>query len=213
MFNRYTLRARVYPGLLALSPVLVSGVLLFPEAHAGLSALGSSLVAIGGLYLLSHFVRRAGKAREPGLWKGWGGKPTSVKLRWRTVQPADIRDLNRARVARVAPDVRPRAGAGRSHCGRSLVRSGSSGASGSDSRHKPVPTGICRERIVRLSSELLGNSAIRYRHVVVGHRGVDRALRAGRRCQSVEPRHLLDRVRCGHPVPCFLAVRRQPGDG
>ncbi len=106
VFNRYTLRARVYPGLLALSPVLVSGVSLFPEAHAGLAALGSLLVAIGALYLLSHVVRRAGKAREPGLWKGWGGKPTSVKLRWRTVQPADIRDLNRARVARLAPDVR-----------------------------------------------------------------------------------------------------------
>ena len=105
-FNRYTLRARVYPGLLALSPALVSSILLFPGAYAGLSALGSLLVAIGALYLLSHMVRGVGKAREPGLWKGWGGKPTSVKLRWRTVQPADVRELNRARVARLAPDVR-----------------------------------------------------------------------------------------------------------
>ena len=106
MFNRYTLRARVYPGLLALSPVLVSGILLFPEAYTGLSALGSLLIAMGALYLVSHVVRRVGKSREPVLWKGWGGKPTSVKLRWRTVQPTDVRDLNRSRVTRLASDVR-----------------------------------------------------------------------------------------------------------
>ena len=105
-FNRYTLRARVYPGLLALVPLVLSGIVLFPQAYTGLSTLASLLIAAGVLYLLSHIVRRVGKSREPVLWKGWGGKPTSVKLRWRTVQPADVRDLNRARVARLASDVR-----------------------------------------------------------------------------------------------------------
>ena len=104
-FNRYTLRARVYPGLLALAPVPLLGIVLFPQAYTGLSTLASLLIAAGVLYLLSHIVRRVGKSREPGLWKGWGGKPTSVKLRWRTVQPTDVRDLNRARLARLAPDV------------------------------------------------------------------------------------------------------------
>lgn len=102
----YTLRARVYPGLLVLAPLLVTGAALFGEGLTRVSAILSLLVSTGTLYLLSHLVREAGKSKERMLWRRWGGKPTTVKLRWRTAEPAGPRDLIRSRLSRLVPDVR-----------------------------------------------------------------------------------------------------------
>lgn len=106
LFDPYTLRARIYPGLLALGPLLVTGVAVFGEALTGLSTILSVLVATGTLYLLSHLVREAGKLRERTLWQSWGGKPTTIRLRWRAAEPAGLQDLIRTRLLGLAPDVR-----------------------------------------------------------------------------------------------------------
>ena len=41
------------------------------------------LVFCGGMYLLAQLGRDMGKRKEPGLWKSWGGAPTTRKLRHR----------------------------------------------------------------------------------------------------------------------------------
>jgi hypothetical protein len=102
----YTLRARAYPGLLVITPLAVTYAAMFPGQFKGLTALGPILAAGGLLYLLTHLVREAGKKREAALWRGWGGKPTTVLLRLRTDAPAHGRDLIRSRLERIVPDVR-----------------------------------------------------------------------------------------------------------
>ena len=104
--NRYSFRARVTPGLLVLTPVCVTAAAIAPGPYADFLRL---LPVVGGLiaiYPISHLVRRIGRARQPRLWKSWSGPPTTVMLRWNTEQPADIRELNRGRLARVACDLR-----------------------------------------------------------------------------------------------------------
>lgn len=105
LLDMYTLRARVYPGLLVLLPPLVTYAAAFPGQFTSVTALGPLLVAGGVLYLLSHLVREAGKAKESALWRKWGGKPTTAMLRLRAPAPPHSRDLIRSRLARIAPDV------------------------------------------------------------------------------------------------------------
>lgn len=102
----YTLKARVYPGLLILMPPATTLAALFPSVVRDASAVLAALGAGGMLYLLSHIVRRAGKSKEPSLWRSWGGKPTTVGLRWATANPRVDRELIRERISRLVPDVK-----------------------------------------------------------------------------------------------------------
>ena len=104
--DAYTLRARVYPGLLVLAPVAVTMASVLPLHVTALSVLVSILMSVGGLYLLSHLVRQQGKSKEAALWRSWGGKPTTVALRFRTAEASGPRDVVRARLAKIASDVR-----------------------------------------------------------------------------------------------------------
>ncbi|HRL94763.1 MAG TPA: hypothetical protein PK873_14515 [Pseudomonas sp.] len=79
----YERQARLYPALLALSPVIVLALSLYGEKLGVLSSLISALIACGLLYLLSDFARRGGKAKEQALWKKWGGVPSTQVLRHR----------------------------------------------------------------------------------------------------------------------------------
>lgn len=105
LLDVYTLRARVYPGLLALLPLGITYAAAFPKQVTSLTSLGPLLLAAGALYLLSQFIRQAGKAKEPVLWRKWGGKPTTALLRLRVPVTPPSRDLVRSRLARIAPDV------------------------------------------------------------------------------------------------------------
>lgn len=77
----YERQARLYPALIALSPLVVLVLSLY---GAQLSVLGSAMSALamcGVLFLFSDFARRKGKAKEFNLWKKWGGKPSTQLLR------------------------------------------------------------------------------------------------------------------------------------
>jgi hypothetical protein len=77
----YERQARLYPALLALSPLVVLVLALYREKLGLLSSVISALVTFGVLYLLSDFARRRGKAKEETLWKNWGGTPSTQVLR------------------------------------------------------------------------------------------------------------------------------------
>ena len=71
LVNSYSLRARVFPGLLVLMPVYLSTAILAPGIYDDFSPLLPVLAAMGGVYLLSHLVRRMGRAKQPKLWQSW----------------------------------------------------------------------------------------------------------------------------------------------
>jgi hypothetical protein len=82
-FDAYERKARIYPGLLALLPLIFAfAVVLIPQ-HAIQGILVTSITGCGALYALAALARSRGKAIETRLVKNWGGLPTTIMLRHR----------------------------------------------------------------------------------------------------------------------------------
>jgi len=80
-FNTYSLKARVYPSVIVLFPcfilaiVYVTNVELYYHYFTSFACLGVFS------FVLAQIGRDNGKKKENGLFKYWGGKPTSMILR------------------------------------------------------------------------------------------------------------------------------------
>lgn len=77
----YNTKARLTPGLLLLLPVIFLLVCTLGPKNPLLTALSSILLACGGPYALSNFVRTYGQRAQDRLYRAWGGKPTTLFLR------------------------------------------------------------------------------------------------------------------------------------
>jgi hypothetical protein len=75
--NPYERKARLYPALLGLTPVLGVAAGVYGVRLEIPQAVGALFVAVGGFYLLASIVRELGKRREEALYIKWGGKPTT----------------------------------------------------------------------------------------------------------------------------------------
>ncbi|CPH57176.1 Uncharacterised protein [Burkholderia pseudomallei] len=81
LLDPYSTRARLAPGLLLLLPVILFLVCTLGPKSPLLTALSSVLMACGGPYALSSFVRTYGQRAQDRLYLAWGGKPTTLILR------------------------------------------------------------------------------------------------------------------------------------
>jgi hypothetical protein len=79
----YERKARLYPALLAMLPLLVMAALLYGTKTSAMEAAMTVAISYGGLYLMTNLCREWGKRLEEGLYRGWGGKPTTQLLRHR----------------------------------------------------------------------------------------------------------------------------------
>ncbi|HSS52492.1 MAG TPA: hypothetical protein VLX28_26415 [Thermoanaerobaculia bacterium] len=79
----YTLKARLSPALLAILPLLITGITFFPQYLTSWKSLYAIAVSCGLIYLLAELGRRAGTLKQEGLYKSWGGKPSVAMLRHR----------------------------------------------------------------------------------------------------------------------------------
>ncbi len=88
-FDKYTRNARLMPALITFMPVCLSVASLFPDKFAGWDLLIGIITTLGLTVLLEHLARDLGKKKEPGLFKRWGGKPTTYMLRQKdsTINP------------------------------------------------------------------------------------------------------------------------------
>jgi hypothetical protein len=81
--DRYSLRARIYPAIIVLSPLFILGLFLITDLekyyHYATALVSFGLVS----YLFAHLGRDCGKMKEVELFKIWGGKPSTVILRHR----------------------------------------------------------------------------------------------------------------------------------
>lgn len=80
LFDRYSLRARLYPAFLAAAPVAVTVALLWSASP--LAKLWPLAISLGALYFLATWVRGRGQEVEAALVAGrWNGMPTTHLLR------------------------------------------------------------------------------------------------------------------------------------
>lgn len=102
LLDEYEVRARLFPGLLALLAVPVALVAIGARDNPILTAFGSLVSAGGGALLLASIVRERGKKLETRLYQEWGGPPTTLLLRLRGASAADeIRQRRREKIEAV----------------------------------------------------------------------------------------------------------------
>jgi len=80
--NTYSLKARIYPVILSLLPILIIGILFsieFQNYYQSIGSLGLSTVLF---FLFSQLGRDRGKKKEKQLWKEWQGSPTTQLFRF-----------------------------------------------------------------------------------------------------------------------------------
>lgn len=81
--NSYELKARLYPALLLIAPIIVTGFVLFFDNLDSLFELQPLFLAVivifGGGFLLTQITRDYGKNKEQQLSQKWGGMP-SMKI-------------------------------------------------------------------------------------------------------------------------------------
>lgn len=83
LLDPYDLKARLLPGLLVLLPAILHFAPLYGTKNPMVVGLGSVLVACGGPYLLSSFVRTWGQRAQDRLFRRWGAQPSTILLRHR----------------------------------------------------------------------------------------------------------------------------------
>lgn len=80
--DTYDVRARLAPAIIAAAPCAVALGALASSDPLGFVQWISGICAIGVAVLTTTIVRDRGKALEPFLYAEWGGKPTSIILRY-----------------------------------------------------------------------------------------------------------------------------------
>lgn len=81
MRDPYERKARVFPGLLVVLPILVPIAATWGTRHPVITGVLGLLVSCGMIFALSSLVRDLGKAKQEKLVKAWGGLPTTWMLR------------------------------------------------------------------------------------------------------------------------------------
>ena len=107
MLDAYSLKARLWPALLAGLPAAAAVAVAFPGVDWRQAGVIGGGTTVGLTFLLAQLARSAGKRKEPSLYAKWGGKPTTRYLRHRD-SPLDAHTLARyhRNVEVISPDLR-----------------------------------------------------------------------------------------------------------
>lgn len=79
----YERKARLFPGLLVILPLLISICCVFGPTQPIPTAVLTLVATAGGTFALASLSRSAGKRLEEKLVAKWGGMPTTIILRYR----------------------------------------------------------------------------------------------------------------------------------
>lgn len=92
----YDRKARLCPALLTLLAPAIAFMLVAPNLFDQFKIMAALAITFGVLMFLSSVGRDGGKRKEPGLFKGWGGIPTTQMLMYKS-SPLDKLTLDRYR--------------------------------------------------------------------------------------------------------------------
>lgn len=83
LLDPYERKARMFPGLLVIVPLLIPLVGTYGARNLFFTSLISLLLGCGAIYALANIARGLGKKLEENLVKKWGGLPSTIMLRHR----------------------------------------------------------------------------------------------------------------------------------
>lgn len=81
--DSYERKARIYPGLVLIAPVVITLIGVASAKLSTLKSLGTALAGCGGAFLVAQLARDAGKKREKRWFEAWGGMPSVAIFRHR----------------------------------------------------------------------------------------------------------------------------------
>jgi hypothetical protein len=79
----YEQKARLYPALVLVTPIIVTIIAIASVKLSAAQSLAVLVVGCGGTFLLAQLARDAGKKGEQGLFASWGGMPSVAIMRHR----------------------------------------------------------------------------------------------------------------------------------
>ena len=79
----YERKARLYPALLLIAPVVGTAVAILTAKFTVLQSLATGVVGCAGAFLLTQLARDSGKKHEASLFAKWGGLPSIAIFRYR----------------------------------------------------------------------------------------------------------------------------------
>jgi hypothetical protein len=82
----YERKARLYPALLLVAPLVITVVGVTSVKLSKLESLGAALVGCGGAFLLTQLARDGGKRCEKTFFEKWGGLPSVAVFRYRDIR-------------------------------------------------------------------------------------------------------------------------------
>ena len=104
--DRYDLRARLFPALLAALPLPISIVSLAPGVGPVWASIWGLISYAGGTLFVVRLARDSGKRLEEGLFLKWGGRPTTRLLRHRDAPNKIVLSRYHHRLAALIPELR-----------------------------------------------------------------------------------------------------------
>lgn len=81
LFDPYSLRARLFPALLATASLLIAIIVIVPWHRLSIAHAAASIAVPVVLFAMADVARRSGKKREAKLYEKWGGMPTTRMMR------------------------------------------------------------------------------------------------------------------------------------
>lgn len=81
--DEYERKARLYPGLLVISPIMATSFAIFSPHISLIRLLVVGAMGGGGPFLLTQLTRDLGKKKEKELYSKWGGMPSMAIFRYR----------------------------------------------------------------------------------------------------------------------------------
>jgi hypothetical protein len=79
--DTYERKARLYPALLLVAPVIVVALAMLSSKLSAVESLTAGVIGFGGAFLLNQVARDEGKKREKQLFVEWGGLPSIAIFR------------------------------------------------------------------------------------------------------------------------------------
>jgi len=104
--DAYTFRARFQPTLIAAAPLPIALATAYPGGPDWWTPLWTLLVACGATALMAELARDRGKRREEALFRRWGGKPTTLRLRHHNAPNAVLLQRYHRKLMELRPDLR-----------------------------------------------------------------------------------------------------------
>ncbi len=82
LFSPYDRKARLYPALICVLPLVASISVCYPKLYTSLTGLVALAIGFGLAQFITHLARDKGKKLEPQLFESWGGMPSVAFLRY-----------------------------------------------------------------------------------------------------------------------------------